>query len=304
MPARGSVRSRSAALPRSSNRRARSTAPTPAASRSPCSTARSSRSTARTAIPVTDGFICAKVRKFGDRVYGPDRLLLPGHPQGPQGRRPVRARDVGRGAGARRRAHARREGRVWRRVDPALLVRRIERPADAGQPGRDAVAPVRHVASGAHALRGADRRGQHGALRQDAVGHLSGLSRGAADRPLGRQPVDLRHSSRPVRARGAGSAARSSIVVDPRSTPLARVGRRAPAGAARHRRRGRAGDPSVSVRARVRRRGVSRGAHARRRAAARARRALDDRQGRGGRRHRRRPCSRAPPSCTRAARRR
>src|SRR5215470_13944066 len=27
--------------------------------------------------PVTDGFICAKVRKFTERVYGPDRLLYP-----------------------------------------------------------------------------------------------------------------------------------------------------------------------------------------------------------------------------------
>src|SRR4051812_36031559 len=27
--------------------------------------------------PVTEGFICAKVRKFGERVYGPDRLLYP-----------------------------------------------------------------------------------------------------------------------------------------------------------------------------------------------------------------------------------
>jgi anaerobic selenocysteine-containing dehydrogenase len=27
--------------------------------------------------PVTDGFICAKVRRFGERVYGPDRLLHP-----------------------------------------------------------------------------------------------------------------------------------------------------------------------------------------------------------------------------------
>src|SRR5262245_27135539 len=27
--------------------------------------------------PVTGGFICAKVRRFGDRVYGPDRLLYP-----------------------------------------------------------------------------------------------------------------------------------------------------------------------------------------------------------------------------------
>src|SRR5580693_1512829 len=27
--------------------------------------------------PVTDGFICAKVRRFGERVYGEDRLLYP-----------------------------------------------------------------------------------------------------------------------------------------------------------------------------------------------------------------------------------
>jgi anaerobic selenocysteine-containing dehydrogenase len=35
--------------------------------------------------PVTDGFICAKVRRFGDRVYGPDRLLYPAIRRGPKG---------------------------------------------------------------------------------------------------------------------------------------------------------------------------------------------------------------------------
>src|SRR5262245_13994782 len=35
--------------------------------------------------PVTDGYICAKVRKFGDRVYGPDRLLHPGLRKGRKG---------------------------------------------------------------------------------------------------------------------------------------------------------------------------------------------------------------------------
>jgi anaerobic selenocysteine-containing dehydrogenase len=34
---------------------------------------------------VTDGFICAKVRRFGDRVYGEDRLHHPGVRQGPKG---------------------------------------------------------------------------------------------------------------------------------------------------------------------------------------------------------------------------
>ncbi len=35
--------------------------------------------------PVTDGYICAKVRKFGDRLYGPDRLLYPAVRSGRKG---------------------------------------------------------------------------------------------------------------------------------------------------------------------------------------------------------------------------
>jgi anaerobic selenocysteine-containing dehydrogenase len=35
--------------------------------------------------PVTAGFICGKVRRFSERVYGPDRLLRPGFRLGPPG---------------------------------------------------------------------------------------------------------------------------------------------------------------------------------------------------------------------------
>jgi anaerobic selenocysteine-containing dehydrogenase len=35
--------------------------------------------------PITDGYICAKVRKFGGRVYGPDRLLYPAVRSGRKG---------------------------------------------------------------------------------------------------------------------------------------------------------------------------------------------------------------------------
>src|ERR1700737_2788437 len=35
--------------------------------------------------PVTDGYICAKVRRFGERVYGPDRLKYPAIRKGPKG---------------------------------------------------------------------------------------------------------------------------------------------------------------------------------------------------------------------------
>ena len=35
--------------------------------------------------PVTGGYICAKVRRFGERLYGPDRLLQPGVRKGRKG---------------------------------------------------------------------------------------------------------------------------------------------------------------------------------------------------------------------------
>jgi len=35
--------------------------------------------------PVTSGYICGKVRRFGDRVYGADRLMRPGLRLGPPG---------------------------------------------------------------------------------------------------------------------------------------------------------------------------------------------------------------------------
>src|SRR5690349_9072735 len=35
--------------------------------------------------PVTEGYICAKVRRFPERVYGPDRLTYPAVRKGPKG---------------------------------------------------------------------------------------------------------------------------------------------------------------------------------------------------------------------------
>ena len=96
----------------------------------------------------------------------------------------------------------------------------------------------------------------------------------AADHPLGRQPVRVGHSPRPVRARGA-EARREARRHRSADDAAGAVGRRAPRGEAGHRRRRRAGDPPLPVRERLRRRGVPARAHARRRRAARARRAVD-----------------------------
>ena len=40
--------------------------------------------------PVTNGYICAKVRNFGERVYGESRLLVPGIREGTKGRNKFR----------------------------------------------------------------------------------------------------------------------------------------------------------------------------------------------------------------------
>ena len=87
----------------------------------------------------------------------------------------------------------------------------------------------------------------------------------AADRPVGREPVGVGHSSRARTCARRRSAAPSSSSIDPRTTPLARSADVHLAVQAGHRRRRRAGDPSVSLRERLRRRGVSARAHARRR---------------------------------------
>ena len=241
--------------------------------------------------PVTNGYICAKVRKFAERVYGPDRLLYPAVRKGPQGRRPFQAGHVGRSARSRRGSLPPRESGARRLLDSAVFIRRLERAADAGQHRRAAVAAIRHLAAGANAVRGADRRGQSGALRQDAVGYLSGLSGGVADRPVGRQPLRVGYSPGSLRARGA-EARRQTGRHRPADDDAGRCGRGPPPCQAGHRRLRRSGDSSVPVHERLRRRAVPPRTYARSRPPARACRGVDDRAG-GGRRRGRSGCARA-----------
>ena len=108
----------------------------------------------------------------------------------------------------------------WR-VDPALLVRRLERAADAGHERRHALSPARRIAPGAHGLRRADRRRQPGDVRQDAVGHLRGLPEARLIIIWGANPsasgIHLVPYIREAQRRGA-----RLVVVDPRTTPLAK----------------------------------------------------------------------------------
>ena len=101
--------------------------------------------------PVTQDYICAKVRKFGERVYGADRLLYPAVRSGRKGEgrfKRISWDEALELVVDRMRAAKPAAGR---RVDPAVLLRRIERADDAGQPRRHVMAPLRHVAAGANA---------------------------------------------------------------------------------------------------------------------------------------------------------
>jgi anaerobic selenocysteine-containing dehydrogenase len=134
--------------------------------------------------PVTDGYICAKVRKFGDGVYGPDRLLYPA------------VRSGRKGSGQFKRV-------TWDEAIELVASRFEKATADAGA---ESILPYSYGGSNGlltqdnidaqlwrrfgtsrsrERLRGADRRRQHGALRQDGVGHLPGLPGSEADHSCG-----------------------------------------------------------------------------------------------------------------------
>ncbi len=187
-------------------------------------------------------------------------------PQGPQGRGPVQAR----ARGTKRSSSSPNDSQqakadARRRVDPAVLLRRLERPADAGQ--------HRRARSGAASARRGSRArvcaAPTGAANMALYGKMPSVT--YQDYPeaqlivlWGVNPsasgIHLVPYVREAQKRGA-----KLVVIDPRTTPLARAADVHLAGQARHRRRRRARDPSVPVRERPRRRGVPARAHARRR---------------------------------------
>ena len=125
--------------------------------------------------PVTRNYICAKVRRFAERVYGEDRLLYPA----------IRKGDKGQGTftrvtGTKRSTTSPRACSRSASSTPAEAILPFCYGGSNGLLTQDtndagAVPRLRHVAPRAHRLRGADRRRQPGALRQDAGRHLPGL---------------------------------------------------------------------------------------------------------------------------------
>jgi hypothetical protein len=175
--------------------------------------------------PLTDGYICAKVRRYDERVYSPLRVL---HPQ--------------------RRVGAKGEGRFERiSWDEAIALiatafapsspstvprrsylplRRLERPARRQCRRRALLRAPRCVAVAHQPVRDADRRGLPRHVRRDARRAAARLRAGALHHSVGREPVGDLDPPRPACARGAG---RRRVRGGDRSAPhAARAHRRSP----------------------------------------------------------------------------
>jgi anaerobic selenocysteine-containing dehydrogenase len=172
--------------------------------------------------PVTDGYICAKVRKFPERVYGPDRLMHPVVRKGPKGfavfQRTSWDEALALVCGTSERGA---QPMGWR-VDPALLVRRLERAAHPGHERRDPVPAAWGLASGrtvCAAATGAANSAMYGKMA--SVTYLDFIDArliviwGCNPSATG---IHLVPHIREAQRRGA-----QLIVVDPRTTQLARL---------------------------------------------------------------------------------
>ena len=249
--------------------------------------------------PVTRNYICAKVRRFGERVYGEDRLLYPAVRKGAKGQGDftrVTWDEALDQIAERMRADPRHDRR---RSDPALLLRRLERPADAGHERRDAV-PRRSARRGWRG-RCAPRRPAPPTWR--LYGKMPGVT--YADYVHARLIVlwGVNPSASGIHlvpfVREAQKAGATLVVIDPRATSLARQadlhlaprpGTDLPIALALHRFLFEGGFADERFLA-AHTRGADR--------AARARGRVDDRARGGGRRHRRRGAHAASRSCTR-----
>ncbi len=154
--------------------------------------------------PLTQGFICAKVKHHARRVYAPERVLTPLVRTGPKG------------SGSFRSAS-------W---DEALDLVAAQISTAIAESGPDSVVPYLYnssvgslgdaltwqlfddlgVGAGvAHDLRGDSRCGVAVDVRVDAVGRSPRRGAQPARRRVGREPRDLQHPLSAVGAESAGS---------------------------------------------------------------------------------------------------
>ena len=201
---------------------ARSTAPTRAAGSSRSRTARPCGCAATATTRSPRGALCAKVNGYLEHTRAPDRLLYPLRRVGAQGRGPLRADLVGRGAGRDRRASCTRVideyggEAIWPFQGTGTLgyIQGLE--GRAGQRLWNVLGASRHDMT-ACSVAGRHRRALHDRHRG---GHGPGdVRRVQADPAVGHEHAHERPPPVEVHQRGARSAARTSS----RSTRCARA---------------------------------------------------------------------------------
>ena len=160
--------------------------------------------------PYTAGYICAKVRRYPERIYSPLRVLYPQRRVGAKG-------------------EARFERISWDEAIDLIAARFKQIIADDGA---EAILPYHYGGSNGvfgegatdarffnrlgaselleDAVRRADRDGVSRHVRRHGRRAAGGLSAGARDHAVGRESVGDQHPPRPAGARGAGAPARSS----------------------------------------------------------------------------------------------
>ena len=245
----------------------------------------------------TQGFLCAKVNQYLDRVYSPDRILHPLKRVGRKGEgrfeRISWDEALSTVAGALRETAA-AHGPA---VDPALLVRRQHGPARLRQHGPALLPRARGEPPRPDDLRVGGRRRLQGHGRQDHRLRSRGGRERAPHRRLGRQHRELERAPLALRRGGAaaGRAARRR-----RSLPLAhrREGRPAHRALPGHRRRPRPRHDARALPRRPRGPRLPRAVHARPRGAARAGARVDPRADRRDHRPARARRSRRSPAST------
>ena len=155
--------------------------------------------------PLTDGWICAKVKRHARRVYAPERVMTPMVRTGAEGLGRVPRGHLGRGARDDQRSHARGDRYRRPRRDRRLHLQLVGTGEREQWSDRGLLRGHRRNTGRAHHLRGDGQRRVGERVRRHAVGRPAARGRRTTRRRVGRQPDGVEHTLPAARAAGGRS---------------------------------------------------------------------------------------------------